>query len=109
MFVLVVTVAGAAGQSNPLFPAELAFLVSLSWCSSIRYFRYLEEVKVSAIEELEQDMSFTAFRNEREKFRQKYQRGQALTQIEMLIPTALLTCSVLVLVYILIKSLLASM
>lgn len=108
MFVLVVTIAGAVGESNPALPLSLAFLVSISWFSSIRYYRHLEEEKISVIEELERDMSFTVFRNERERFQQKYRRGGTLTDIEMLIPTVLLTFSLALLVIFLFKLLLES-
>ena len=60
----------------------------------------MEEAHVSVIEEIEQDMSLTAFRNLRKRFRQTYQRGHTLAQMEMVVPIALLTCSLVVLVII---------
>ena len=100
MFVVVGNMVGSIGQSSPLFLIELACLVSLSWYWTMRGSWRMEEAHVSVIEEIEQDMSLTAFRNLRKRFRQTYQRGHTLAQMEMVVPIALLTCSLVVLVII---------
>jgi len=82
MFVLVVSVAGSVGQSSPLFLLLSAILVSCSWSLKIRYYQQLEEVKLSVIAELEQDLSFTAFQNETERFRKNHPRRNTLTDID---------------------------
>lgn len=109
-----ITALGAIKDLDPIYVAVPGLIVSVIWFASVSYFRRLAQAKFKVIEELEKHFSIRPFELERTFFKNPRDAGSGggkqrrslrlgLTQLEMIVPGALMLVSGAYVLYRLIK------